>query len=170
VSSREGEGSTFTLTLPAAPLPLPPAPDKPAAPLLPPERPAGQTGRNHVLYVEDNVANTALVQAALSSRPWIDLQLAATIEEGLAALHDRIRAPLPQVILLDVHLPDASGLDFLKLAKANPETRHIPVIMISADATPEQVDACLTAGAACYLTKPVQILALLQQIDDLLKA
>jgi CheY-like chemotaxis protein len=120
--------------------------------------------------VEDNVANTALVQAALSSRPWIDLQLAATIEEGLAALHDRIRAPLPQVILLDVHLPDASGLDFLKLAKANPETRHIPVIMISADATPEQVDACLTAGAACYLTKPVQILALLQQIDDLLKA
>jgi signal transduction histidine kinase/ActR/RegA family two-component response regulator len=170
VSSREGEGSTFTLTLPTAQLPVAPEPEKAQTPFFPPERPAGQTGRNHVLYVEDNMANTALVQAALSSRPWIDLQLAATIEEGLGALHDRIRAPLPQVILLDVHLPDASGLDFLKLAKANPETRHIPVIMISADATPEQVDACLSAGAACYLTKPVQILALLQQIDDLLKA
>ena len=110
----------------------------------------------------------ALVQAALSSRPWIQLSLAATIEEGLAALHDRVRSPLPQLILLDVHLPDASGLDFLKLAKANPETRHIPVVMISADATPEQVDACLAAGAACYLTKPVQILALLEQVDALL--
>jgi signal transduction histidine kinase/ActR/RegA family two-component response regulator len=170
VTSRPGEGSTFTLTLPAAHLPIEPplVPDR--APVPAPARPASATARNHVLYVEDNPANTALVQAALSSRPWIDLQLAATIEEGLAALHDRIRAPLPQVILLDVHLPDASGLDFLKLAKANPETRHIPVIMISADATPEQIDACLSAGANCYLTKPLQIQALLQQIDDLLKA
>jgi CheY-like chemotaxis protein len=170
VSSREGEGSTFTLSLPAVQLPAPPEPERKIASPLPPQRPASMAGRNQVLHVEDNMANTALVQAALSSRPWIDLQLASTIEEGLAALHDRIRAPLPQVILLDVHLPDASGLDFLKLAKANPDTRHIPVIMISADATPEQVDACLSAGAACYLTKPVQILALQQQIDDLLKA
>ena len=170
VTSRPGEGSTFTLTLPAARLPIEPTPVPDEAPTPAPERPAGATVSNHVLYVEDNPANTALVQAALSSRPWIDLQLAATIEEGLAALHDRIRAPLPQVILLDVHLPDASGLDFLKLAKANPETRHIPVIMISADATPEQIDACLNAGANCYLTKPLQIQALLQQIDGLLKA
>ncbi len=170
VNSREGEGSTFTLTLPAAHLPTQPAPRAFQGLAAAPERPTNPDTRNHVLYVEDNAANTALVQAALSGRPWIELQLAATIEEGLAALHDRIRAPLPQVILLDVHLPDASGLDFLKLAKANPETRHIPVIMISADATPEQVDACLSAGAACYLTKPVQIQALLQQIDDLLKA
>ncbi len=54
------------------------------------------------------------------------------------------------------------------MLKANPDTQDIPVVMISADAMPEQIDACLKAGAACYLTKPIQIRVLLQQIDDLL--
>jgi len=170
VTSRENEGSTFTLSLPGAALPIPePVPASPHGLQAGPGASASAPVTRHVLYVEDNATNTALVQAALSSRPWIQLSLAATIEEGLASLHDRVRSPLPQLILLDVHLPDASGLDFLKLAKANPETRHIPVVMISADATPEQVDACLAAGAACYLTKPVQILALLEQVDALLQ-
>jgi CheY-like chemotaxis protein len=170
VASRANEGSTFTVSLPAAVLATP----EPAAP--PPQLPDSSTGAavadpsiRYVLYVEDNATNTALVQAALSSRPWVHLSLAATIEEGLASLHDRVRSPLPQLILLDVHLPDASGLDFLKLAKANPETRHIPVVMISADATPEQIEACLAAGAACYLTKPVQIAELLEQVDILIQ-
>jgi signal transduction histidine kinase/ActR/RegA family two-component response regulator len=169
VSSREGEGSTFTLSLPAATLPQPTS-----APELPISAPGVQSweGRDdatrHVLYVEDNLANSALVQAALSSRPWIKLTLAETIEDGLAALHDRLAGPAPQLILLDVHLPDASGLDFLKLAKANPDTRHIPVVMISADVTPDQVNACLSAGATCYLTKPVGIADLLEQVDKLL--
>jgi signal transduction histidine kinase/ActR/RegA family two-component response regulator len=169
VSSQEGQGSTFTLLLPAIAL----------GPLAPPDAPLDETRlarpsqdrpRRHVLYVEDNDANTALVEAALSSRSWIHLRVAGTIEEGLATLHDRVHGPMPDLILLDVHLPDASGLDFLKLLKANPETAHIPVAMISADAMPEQIDACLKAGAACYLTKPLQIQALLQQTDDLLNA
>jgi len=67
-----------------------------------------------------------------------------------------------------VHLPDASGQELLKLIKANPDTAGIPVIMISADATPEQIDAALSAGACCYLTKPVQLAALLRQVDELL--
>jgi signal transduction histidine kinase/CheY-like chemotaxis protein len=166
-SSQEGQGATFTVLLPAIAL----------GPLAPPDapldehrlaKPSQERPVRHVLYVEDNDANTALVEAALSSRTWIHLRMASTIEEGLATLHDRMRAPLPDLILLDVHLPDASGLDFLKLLKANPETAHIPVVMISADAMPEQIDACLKAGAACYLTKPLQIKALLQQTDDLL--
>jgi signal transduction histidine kinase/ActR/RegA family two-component response regulator len=166
--SVEGSGSTFTLSLPATPLlpevvtskPPPEATQEPAK--------AGPPQTRHVLYVEDNDANTALVQAALESRTWIQLSVASTIESGLASLHDRLRGPLPQLILLDVHLPDASGLDFLNLVKANPETKHIPVVMISADAMPEQIDACLRAGASCYLTKPLQISALLAQVDDLL--
>ncbi len=170
VVSEEGVGSTFTMTLPAAALHpgLPHVPVKPMADLAP--APRHDQAVRHVLYVEDNDANTAVVQAALLGRAWLRLNVAATIEEGLAALHDRLRGPLPDLILLDVHLPDASGLDFLKLVKANPETALIPVIMISADAMPEQIDACLKAGAACYLTKPLQIGALLQQTDDLLNA
>ncbi len=169
VTSRENEGSTFTVSLPGAALTIPePAPPAPHDVIAAVDSASTDKAIRHVLYVEDNATNTALVQAALSSRPWIHLSLAATIEEGLASLHDRVRSPLPQLILLDVHLPDASGLDFLKLAKANPETRHIPVVMISADATQEQIEACLAAGAACYLTKPVQIAALLEQVDALL--
>jgi signal transduction histidine kinase/ActR/RegA family two-component response regulator len=168
VVSVEDSGSTFTLSLPATPL-LPEVvinntqTESTLAPAM-----TGTPQTRHVLYVEDNDANTALVKAALESRTWIQLSVASTIEAGLASLHDRLRGPLPQLILLDVHLPDASGLDFLKLVKANPETQHIPVVMISADAMPEQIDACLRAGASCYLTKPLQISALLAQVDDLL--
>jgi signal transduction histidine kinase/CheY-like chemotaxis protein/sensor domain CHASE-containing protein len=169
VSSEEGQGSVFTVTLPAVALDmaLPPTTVRPAA--TPSESAlATKPIVRHVLYVEDNAANTAVIEAALSSRPQIKLSLAATIEEGLAHVHDLVQGLVPELILLDVHLPDASGLDFLKLVKANPTTTRIPVIMISADATPEQIDACLKAGAACYLTKPLQISALLQQIDELL--
>src|SRR5690606_6318719 len=148
-TSREGQGSTFTLTLPAAPLESP-RPDIPTDILPAPDTTGTVRPVRHVLYVEDNDANTAVVQAALDTLPWIQLRVAGTIEAGLASLHDRIRGPLPDLILLDVHLPDASGLDFLKLAKANPDTQAIPVVMISADALPEQIDQALQAGAAAY--------------------
>lgn len=164
-SSREGHGATFTLTLPATHLDVHPAGDEtrdPGPVSVPPESP------RHVLYVEDNLVNSEVVRAALEDRPWIHLTVAPTIEQGLSVLHNRLQGPRPNLILLDVHLPDASGQEFLRLVKANPDTSDIPVIMISADAMPEQIEASLSAGAACYLTKPVQLAALLSQVDDLL--
>lgn len=165
-SSREGEGAAFTLSLPAARIqtaaPAAPAP-RAESPVAPSDTP------RHVLYVEDNLANSEVVRAALASRPWIQLSVAPTIEQGLAVLHNRLQGPRPGLILLDVHLPDASGLEFLRLVKANPETSDTPVIMVSADAMPEQIEAALKAGAACYLTKPVQLTELLNQVDALLK-
>jgi signal transduction histidine kinase/ActR/RegA family two-component response regulator len=167
VDSRENEGSTFTLTLPATRLSTP----KPATPPAPAPTSvitkANQPVR-HVLYVEDNQVNSEVVRSALASREWIRLKVAPTIEEGLAVLHDRLSGPPPDLVLLDVHLPDASGIEFLKLMKANPQTAATPVIMVSADAMPEQVDAALAAGAYCYMTKPVQLPALLVHVDDLL--
>jgi len=167
VQSLEGQGSTFTLTLPAVTLDRPPqalqTEPEPGSP------PAPADGRpRHVLYVEDNLANAEVMRAALSERPWVQLSVAASTEAGLAVLHDRLHGVRPELILLDVHLPDASGQELLKLIKANPDTAGIPVIMISADATPEQIDAALSAGACCYLTKPVQLAALLRQVDELL--
>jgi len=168
VQSTEDKGSTFTLTLPAAKLLMP----KPVAPPPAPAPTSVITKVNqpvrHVLYVEDNHVNSEVVRGALASRAWIRLTVAPTIEEGLAVLHDRLTGPAPDLVLLDVHLPDASGLEFLTLMKANPQTAATPVIMISADAMPEQVDAALSAGAYCYLTKPVQLPALLVHVDDLL--
>jgi signal transduction histidine kinase/CheY-like chemotaxis protein len=169
VTSQADKGSLFTLTLPAAKLPPPKL--VPAVPAMPAPTSVITKGRQplrHVLYVEDNHVNSEVVRGALASREWIRLSVAPTIEEGLAVLHDRLSGPLPDLVLLDVHLPDASGLEFLKLMKANPQTASIPVIMISADAMPEQVDAALGAGAYCYLTKPVQLPALLMHVDDLL--
>ena len=167
VRSEADKGSTFTLTLPAAKLLMP----KPIAPPTPaPTSVITKTNQpvRHVLYVEDNHVNSEVVRGALASRAWIRLTVAPTIEEGLAVLHDRLTGPPPDLVLLDVHLPDASGLEFLTLMKANPQTAATPVIMISADAMPEQVDAALSAGAYCYLTKPVQLPALLVHVDDLL--
>jgi len=168
VCSQEGEGSTFTLTLPAAELGRRPVSPEPALDTLPPP-PPDKGVAHHVLYVEDNLANAEVIRAALTARPWVQLSVAPSIEAGLAVLHDRLRGARPELILLDVHLPDASGQELLRLIKANPDTASIPVIMISADATPEQVDTALANGACCYLTKPVQVAALLQQIDELLQ-
>lgn len=168
VNSEEGLGSTFTLSLPAVTMPA-----KAASPRHAPANKASSGSEptpRHVLYVEDNLANSEVIRSALAARPWINVTVAPTTEEGLAVLHNRLRGSKPDLILLDVHLPDASGQELLKLIKANPDTVDIPVIMISADAMPEQIDAALSAGAACYLTKPVQLTELLRQVDELMPA
>lgn len=168
-TSKPGDGTVLTLSLPAVQMASTPSPAEAFA-VGENALPAAMAGQKHLLYIEDNAVNSAVMQAIMRERPHIDLHIEGTIEAGLAVLHDRIHHPLPDLILLDVHLPDASGAELLALLKANPDTRDIPVVMISADATPEQIDACLSAGAACYLTKPIQIRVLLKQIDDLLAA
>ncbi len=168
-TSKLGDGTVLTLSLPAVRMTHMPTPEESLDDGTN-NLPSATAGQKHLLYIEDNAVNSAVMQAIMRERPHIDLQIEGTIEAGLAALHDRIHHPLPDLILLDVHLPDASGAELLALLKANPDTRDIPVVMISADATPEQIDGCLSAGAACYLTKPVQIRVLLKQIDDLLAA
>lgn len=166
VQSEEGKGSTFTLSLPSVIMPPKATHANRQRDHVP--RSADERVSRHVLYVEDNRANSEVIRAALGARPWISVTVAPTTEEGLAVLHNRLRGSKPDLILLDVHLPDASGQELLKLIKANPDTVDIPVIMISADAMPEQIDAALSAGAACYLTKPVQLPELLRQVDELL--
>jgi CheY-like chemotaxis protein len=168
VRSEEGKGSSFTLALPAVIM----GPKAASAHRAPASKASGDgTARaRHVLYVEDNLANSEVIRSALSARPWINVTVARTTEEGLEVLHNRLRGAKPDLILLDVHLPDASGQELLKLIKANPDTVDIPVIMISADAMPEQIDAALSAGACCYLTKPVQLTELLRQVDELMPA
>jgi signal transduction histidine kinase/ActR/RegA family two-component response regulator/integral membrane sensor domain MASE1 len=166
VQSREDEGSTFTLVLPA--VRLAPAASEAAPPTPPSETTAPASGPRHLLYVEDNPTNSELLREGLRERHDLSVSVAATAEEALAWLHNRLRGPRPDLILLDLHLPDASGMEVLKLLKANPDTAGIPVIMVSADAMPEQVEAALAAGAQSYQTKPVHLPALLKLIDELL--
>jgi PAS domain S-box-containing protein len=159
VKSVPGEGSSFILKLPRAvdPDTVPSSLDDLTA--LP-----AKYHRRFVLYIEDNETNVEVMRGILAQRVQVRMEVAVTGLEGLASVHDR----LPHLILLDMHLPDMSGLDLLCHLKADPATSAIPVIVVSADATAQQVDAALDAGAVRYLTKPVSVNELLATVDDLL--
>lgn len=115
-----------------------------------------------VLYIEDSEPNFRLVECILEDRPGTELAWAATGRQGL----DMTRANPPQLVLLDLDLPDLHGSKVLEELQAQPATAEIPVIVISADATPSQIERMLTAGARNYLTKPFEIRRLLCMFDE----
>jgi signal transduction histidine kinase/ActR/RegA family two-component response regulator len=115
-----------------------------------------------VLYVEDMVANIRLVEQILKRRPSVKLipvMLGATALE--LAQHHR-----PDLVLLDLHLPDIGGDEVLRRLRADEATRDIPVVVLSADATARQRERLTGAGADAYLTKPIAIRRLLDVIDQ----
>lgn len=122
------------------------------------------TVQGTVLYIEDNASNIRLLERVLGRRPGVQL-LAA--REGGAGI-ERARRDRPDLVLLDLHLPDMPGEDVLRRLWADPATRPIPIAVLSADATPSQVKRLLAAGATTYLTKPLDLSALLRLIDGTL--
>jgi CheY-like chemotaxis protein len=84
--------------------------------------------------------------------------------DGLAA----VRLHRPSLILLDMHLPDIDGLELLRHLKDDDDLGSIPVVVVSADATAAHIEAALTAGAAHYVTKPVNLASFLDILDELL--
>jgi len=92
---------------------------------------------------------------------------------GLAFLHaaqgtigiDLVRAHHPDLVLLDLHLPDVSGAEVLAALRADPRTESVPVVVLSADASPAQARRLLAAGAQRYLTKPVDVHDVLDLLD-----
>lgn len=104
-----------------------------------------------LLYIEDNVSNLTLIEHLLGDHSPVKLisAMQGLIGLELAARHQ------PDLILLDLHLPDLSGAEVLTRLKANPRTCAIPVIILSADATRSQIERLKTAGASDYLTKPL---------------
>lgn len=160
-TSEPGAGTTFTIDLPLGKL----APHPPSALAQPaPPAPIGGVART-VLCIEDNVTNIRLIEAVLSARPGIRLLVARQSAAGL----DLARKHPPDLILLDVHLPDGTGDRVLTDLRADEKLRDIPVIAISADATATQIDRLLSAGAQEYLTKPIDIDQLLRVLDRYLK-
>jgi CheY-like chemotaxis protein len=164
-----GQGSTFALALAPAENPLEQLersghPAGAAGTLVekkdaPPEKTAA------LLYIEDNLANLSLIETILSERPEIALLSALQGRLGL----DLAEKHCPDLILLDLHLPDMSGDEVLAQLRRNPETRNIPVVIVSADATPGSVERLLRAGAKGYLTKPLDVEQFLDTIDEVLR-
>ena len=117
-----------------------------------------------VLYIEDNLPNYQLVERLIAKRPGVRLLSAMQGKLGveLAVAHR------PDVILLDLNLPDIQGDEVLLRLREHPETAAIPVVMLSADAMQRQVDKLLAAGAQTYLTKPIEVAQFYALLDDLM--
>jgi signal transduction histidine kinase/CheY-like chemotaxis protein len=159
-TSTLGRGSTFTVELPATqPLAVARGGDTDTT-IVPRTYPTAK----RVLYVEDMVENVRLVEQILTHRPAVTLipAMLAGVAIDLAREHH------PDLILLDLHLPDMSGGEVLRRLHADPATRDIPVVALSADATQTNIDRLLAAGAASYLTKPIRIRTLLDTIDHII--
>ena len=155
VESAPGKGSTFWVRLPQsqrsvpALLPLPTVvPDEPVTQDPP------MSGRIFtVLYIEDNPSNMSLVEYVLAQRPQVRLLAASRGGEGM----EIARREQPDMILLDLHLPDMTGFDVLTTLRTDARTRAIPVAGISADATRGTIARLLDAGACAYLSKPLNV-------------
>jgi PAS domain S-box-containing protein len=157
VESRHGQGTTFWLDLPAADT----APESMVTPLAP--EPAAVGDGATVLYIEDNPANLRLIEALFRRHPHLKLLSAVNGEYGL----ELARRYQPDTILLDIHLPDMDGYAVLEALKSHPETRNIPVIALSADAMPIDIERGLKAGFVHYLTKPVKVDELLRAVSEI---
>ncbi len=168
-TSRTGVGSVFRLDLPAGVR-------KPGAIAVPAGsteagQPASQTVARDdvcgcVLYIDDNDVNRLLMAAMLTRRPGVRLVLAEDGADGLRAA----RAEQPDLVLLDIRLPDMDGYAVLEALRADPQLQALPCLAVSADAMPAEIERAAQSGFDGYLTKPLDLGLLLAEIDRRLMA
>jgi PAS domain S-box-containing protein len=118
-----------------------------------------------LLYVEDNPANLMLVEDLIARRSDIRLLSARDGVSGIAMA----KAFQPDVILMDINLPGISGIKAVQILCADPLTAHIPVVALSANAMPRDIEKGMEAGFFHYLTKPIKIQEFMNTLDLALK-
>jgi PAS domain S-box-containing protein len=160
VTSTEGAGSIFWIELPVAAAPLLALMQDAHAATLAPLAPDGRPLRT-VLYVEDNQANLEVVAQLIGRRQ--DLRLLTAMDGQLGV--EYARACVPDVILMDINLPGLSGTAAMQLLRANPATAHIPIIALSANAVPRDIEQALAAGFFNYVTKPIVVARFMDALD-----
>ena len=158
VESTPGLGSTFWLELPLAQVAA-------AAKVNADATPAQNTEQRTVLYVEDNAANLRVVEAIFRHHPHLRLLTATDGEFGL----ELAQRYTPHAILLDIHLPGMDGYAVLGALQADTLTRHIPVIALSADAMPIDIEKGLKAGFRHYVAKPMSVSELMAALENVLR-
>ena len=160
VESSAGQGSVFWIELNHTSDTQ--SADSPASTTLHAPAPVRANAQGHtLLYVEDNPANLALVEALVARRPDMCLLTATDGQSGVAMA----RAARPDVILMDIHLPGLSGTEALRILADDPATAHIPVIALSANAMPRDIESGLNAGFFRYLTKPIKVVETMAALD-----
>lgn len=165
-----GEGSTFCMTLQPAQDPLQTLhtalsdyATKKSDEAAPQD---SHAAKKTVLYIEDNLSNLQLLQHLMQTRADIELLWAMQGPLGI----EMARQQQPDLILLDLHLPEMNGDEVLRRLRADETTREIPIIIISADATPRRIQQLLDSGARSYLTKPINVREFLKELDLALQA
>jgi PAS domain S-box-containing protein len=157
-NSTPGQGSTFWVELACA--------DSPLQRVDPAKRTASPNesdAKNRtILYIEDNLSNLTLIEQVLAEQPHIQLITAMQGQLGI----ELARRHSPDLILLDLHLPDLPGGEVLSRLQGHDDTRGIPVVIISADATSRQIERLMAAGARAYLTKPIDIQEFFKIVDE----
>jgi len=158
VHSVEGRGTTFWVELTASSEPVLEisAFDLPASPGA-----AVGAAQRTVLYVEDNPANLSLVEMLIERRPDLKLLTAIDGHSGIQLA----RTYQPHVILMDINLPGMSGFDCLKILQDDHITGHIPVLALSANAMPRNIEKGMDAGFFRYLTKPINVVKFMEALD-----
>ncbi|OHC81827.1 MAG: hybrid sensor histidine kinase/response regulator [Sideroxydans sp. GWF2_59_14] len=164
VESTVGKGSEFWVELIRCTQPQPATDATP----IEPETPPAQTNikQGTLLYVEDNIANMMLVEHIIEAYTHVNMLSAHYGQLGISLA----RSHLPDVILMDINLPDISGVEALRILLEDPATRHIPVIALSANAMQHDIERGLDAGFFRYLTKPIKVNELLNALDDALRS
>ncbi len=122
------------------------------------------SGMSHpytVLYAEDNPMNVELVRQVMKMRPACRLLVAINRAQAL----EQAKQERPDLLLVDMHLGDMSGVDLARLLDRDPALSRVPRIVLLADATPDQFNAAMSAGFAAYLTKPIHVAELLRSLD-----
>ncbi len=162
VESTVGTGSVFWFELGSSPAPKTAA-EVEAARRVQPVLSKGTLVRT-LLYVEDNPANLQLVEQLIARRT--DMRF-LTAEDGNAGV-ELARSSQPDVILMDIHLPGISGIEALTILRADPTTAHIPIIALSANAIPRDIEKGLEAGFCRYLTKPIKVDHFMDALEEAL--
>lgn len=159
VNSTVGVGSEFWIELNRDVAPKPVDTTSLPTDLIP--QVSGEDGICSLLYVEDNPANLMLVQQIIEDQPNMRMLSASDGHQGIALA----RTQLPDVILMDINLPGISGIEALAILKSDPLTAYIPVLAISANAMPSDIQKGLVAGFLRYLTKPIKISEFIEALD-----
>ena len=119
-----------------------------------------------MLYVEDNLANQRIVAHVVARHPRLQLLMAANGQEGLALA----RSQAPELVLLDLQLPDMDGYEVMRLLRADARTAHLPVVAVTAFAMPGDLARSAQAGFADHVAKPIDIGAFDRMLERWLPA
>jgi PAS domain S-box-containing protein len=168
VESSVGVGSVFWFELLVSAVPMLASDGGPLTLNVPsPELDPASPSQRTLLYVEDNPANLALVEQLIARRS--DLKLLTAVDGHMGV--QLARAYLPDVILMDINLPGISGFGALEILQKDRATAHIPVLALSANAVPRDIEKGMEAGFFRYLTKPIKVKEFMDALDiALLKA